>query len=316
MTVFLVLIPRMDKRINRTDLCMHARSSFPLTCSDTLDLCTLSCLCRSNRPDLCEVYATLLLLRLLLVRASFSCIHQYSCSFIHYANLVQGQREIDLQRQLIQKRLELAQEELDEATRLPLPPSESASTRSRLSDKRLNEWIADQQLQRTEQQPTGGEQPIVKVETLRQVDLDLQTAQPELVHVASQDLPDRHQSAILDGMATTVAIDNMAALATTSRSTAIDIATADVGASARWENNFKNRSRASQSARSRGCTGFVFACTTAIEGCACITAQPKKKMSPGVQRSITALSLSKQWRPLKRRTFPCFSGWIAAPGQS
>ena len=41
-----------------------------------------------------------------------------------------GQREIDLQRQLIQKRLELAQEELDEATRLPLPPSESASTRS------------------------------------------------------------------------------------------------------------------------------------------------------------------------------------------
>ena len=82
---------------------------------------------------------------------------------------------------------------------------------------------------------------------------------------------------------------------------------------ARWENNFKNRSRASQSARSRGCTGFVFACTTAIEGYACITAQPKKKMSPGVQRSITALS--KQWRPLKRRTFPCFSGWIAAPGQ-
>ena len=126
-----------------------------------------------------------------------------------------GQREIDLQRQLIQKRLELAQEELDEATRLPLPPSESASTRSRLSDKRLNEWIADQQLQPTEQQPTGGEQPIVKVETPRQVDLDLQTAQPELVHVASQDLPDRHQSAILDGMATTVAIDNMAALATT-----------------------------------------------------------------------------------------------------
>ena len=94
MTVFLVLIPRMDKRINRTDLCMHARSSFPLTCSDTLDLCTLSCLCRSNRPDLCEVYATLLLLRLLLVRASFSCIHQYSCSFIHYANLVHGSRRI------------------------------------------------------------------------------------------------------------------------------------------------------------------------------------------------------------------------------
>ena len=93
-----------------------------------------------------------------------------------------GQREIDLQRQLIQKRLELAQEELDEATRLPLPPSESASTRSRLSDERLNEWIADQQLQPTEQQPTGGEQPIVKVETPRQVDLDLQTAQPELVH--------------------------------------------------------------------------------------------------------------------------------------
>ena len=134
-----------------------------------------------------------------------------------------GQREIDLQRQLIQKRLELAQEELDEATRLPLPPSESASTRSRLSDARLNEWIADQQLQPTEQQPTGGEKPIVKVETPRQVDLDLQTAQPELVHVASssQDLPDRHQSAILDGMATTVATDNMATLATTSRSTAI-----------------------------------------------------------------------------------------------
>ena len=44
MTVFLVLIPRMDKRIDRTDLCMHARSPFPLTCSDTLDLCTLSCL--------------------------------------------------------------------------------------------------------------------------------------------------------------------------------------------------------------------------------------------------------------------------------
>ena len=129
-----------------------------------------------------------------------------------------GQREIDLQRQLIQKRLELAQEELDEATRLPLPPSESASTRSRLSDERLNEWIADQQLQPTEQQPTGGEQPIVKVVTPRQVDLDLQTAQPELVHVTSQDLPDRRQSAILDGMATTVAIDNMATLATTSRS--------------------------------------------------------------------------------------------------
>ena len=144
-----------------------------------------------------------------------------------------GQREINLQRQLIQKRLELAQEELDEATRLPLPPSESASTQSQLSDERLNEWIADQQLQPTEQQPTGGEQPIGKVETPRQVDLDLQTAQPELVHVASQDLPDRHQSAILDGMATTVAIDNLAALATTSRSTAIDrdIATADVGAS-------------------------------------------------------------------------------------
>ena len=142
-----------------------------------------------------------------------------------------GQREIDLQWQLIQKRLELAQEELDEATRLPLPPSESASTRSRLSDERLHEWIADQQLQPTEQQPTGGEQPIVKVETPRQVDLNLQTAQPELVHVASQDLPDRHHSAILDGMATTVAIDNLAALATTSRSTAIDIATADVGAS-------------------------------------------------------------------------------------
>ena len=56
MTVFLVLIPRMDKRIDCTDLCMHARSPFPLTCSDTLDLCTLSCLCGSNRPDLCEVY--------------------------------------------------------------------------------------------------------------------------------------------------------------------------------------------------------------------------------------------------------------------
>ena len=37
-------------------------------------------------------------------------------------------------------------------------------------------------------------------------------------------------------------------------------------------------------------------------------------MSLGVQRSITALS--KQWRPLKRRTFPCFSGWIAAPARA
>ena len=62
MTVFLVLIPRMDKRINRTDLCMQARSPF-LTPS-SLDLCTLSCLCGSNRPDLCEIYAILLFLRL------------------------------------------------------------------------------------------------------------------------------------------------------------------------------------------------------------------------------------------------------------
>ena len=81
MTVFLVLIPRMDKRIDCTDLCMHARSPFPLTCSDTLDLCTLSCLCGSNRPDLCEVYAILLFL-MLLVRATsfhvFISIHAHS----------------------------------------------------------------------------------------------------------------------------------------------------------------------------------------------------------------------------------------------
>ena len=49
----------------------------------------------------------------------------------------------------------------------------------------------------------------------------------------------------------------------------------------RWENNFKNRSRAGQSARSRGCTGFAFACTTAMQGHACITAQPKKKNVAG-----------------------------------
>ena len=40
----------------------------------------------------------------------------------------------------------------------------------------------------------------------------------------------------------------------------------------------------------------------------------RKKMSPGVQRAITALW--KQWRPLKRRTFPCFCGWIAAPARA
>ena len=39
MTVFLVLIPRMDKRINRTDLCMHAHSPFLIP--SFLDLCAL-----------------------------------------------------------------------------------------------------------------------------------------------------------------------------------------------------------------------------------------------------------------------------------
>ena len=81
MTVFLVLIPRMDKRINRTDLCMHARSPFLIP--SFLDLCTLL---------LCSCSGCCLFELVFMYSSAFMLI------FIHYADLlvdlVHGSRRI------------------------------------------------------------------------------------------------------------------------------------------------------------------------------------------------------------------------------
>ena len=77
---------------------------------------------------------------------------------------------------------------------------------------------------------------------------------------------------------------------------------------------FKNRSQASQSARSHSCTDLVFPCTTTVHGCACIIAQPGKQCHRVfmIAWCWLIIALYKQRRPLKRRTFPSLSWWTVA----